>query len=328
MNQLAMISESGESTASRSAAPNGFTSKVDARNPSEDSLFQKLKTSELLKHLLNTRTEKKSDVKLGESRCKNKSQLPVSQPEKRTVYRAKDESINKIPKVLPPTCSSRAEPVLSGAKVCNNGIMDKTYSESSELSEVQSYRDHLQRFLSDESSQSQNDGLSEEDLPVLSNDMLSTETMDFILSEAEKNLHIQSPPSSQVSQDSDSYEFTELLPISKLPSYFESSFHLQSTSKDEAFVSAGFNPTGVEDSVRSKSTDSINSNQNNEAAAGRDTDSDSDVDNAMVLVPSGKSLLKVLKQMPLLIEMLIKYFLQQVNLHYTCTNIPFYMTFK
>ncbi|KAJ3658908.1 hypothetical protein Zmor_010622 [Zophobas morio] len=281
-----MISESGESTASRSAAPNGFTSKVDARNPSEDSLFQKLKTSELLKHLLNTRTEKKSDVKLGESRCKNKSQLPVSQPEKRTVYRAKDESINKIPKVLPPTCSSRAEPVLSGAKVCNNGIMDKTYSESSELSEVQSYRDHLQRFLSDESSQSQNDGLSEEDLPVLSNDMLSTETMDFILSEAEKNLHIQSPPSSQVSQDSDSYEFTELLPISKLPSYFESSFHSQSTSKDEAFVSAGFNPTGVEDSVRSKSTDSINSNQNNEAAAGRDTDSDSDVDNAMVLVPS------------------------------------------
>ncbi|KAJ3631221.1 hypothetical protein MTP99_012363 [Tenebrio molitor] len=292
-----MISESGESTVSRNAAPNGFTSNVDANrnNNSEDSLFQRLKTSELLKHLLSSRIEKKSDVKPCESRRKkNKSASllpPVSQLKKNgTFYRAQDESINKSVKVPPIVSSSHPGPVLSGVKGSDNGIMDKPQSDNSETSgETQSYRDSLQRFLSDESSQStgQNDRLSEEDLPIIPNDMFSTETMDFILSEAEKNLHIQSPPSSQVSQDSDSYEFTELLPVSKLPSYFEASFHLQpSTSKDDSSSNVFFDPTAADDSIRNKSTESIISSQNTDKVAGKDSDSDSDVDREMVLVPS------------------------------------------
>jgi hypothetical protein len=294
-----MISESGESTVSRNAAPNGFTSNVDANrnNNSEDSLFQRLKTSELLKHLLSSRIEKKSDVKPCESRRKkNKSASllpPVSQLKKNgTFYRAQDESINKSVKVPPIVSSSHPGPVLSGVKGSDNGIMDKPQSDNSETSgETQSYRDSLQRFLSDESSQStgHNDRLSEEDLPIIPNDMFSTETMDFILSEAEKNLHIQSPPSSQVSQDSDSYEFTELLPVSKLPSYFEASFHLQpSTSKDDSSSNVFFDPTAADDSLRNKSNESIISSQNTDKVAGKDSDSDSDVDREMVLVPSGK----------------------------------------
>lgn len=211
MNQLAMISESGESTASR----NGFTH--------EDPLFG-LKTSDLLKHLLS----KKS----GDSRVR----------------------------VTQKFASLRS--VFSSAK---HGIMDEARSGS----EVHNYRDNLHRFLSDESSQSQNDGLSEEELPVLPNEVLSSETMDFILAEAEKNLHIQSPPSSQVSQDSDSYEFTELLPAAGLAQCFE-----PGPSKE---------PTG-DDKLKKGSISKCQKFN----TAGSSSDSDSDIDNEMVLVPSGE----------------------------------------
>ncbi|EFA01591.1 DNA-binding protein D-ETS-6 [Tribolium castaneum] len=229
-----MISESGESTASRTV---GFTSA------GEDSLFHKLKTSELLKHLLK---------KSGDSQ---------------------NDSVNKVAKV-PPKISSGLESVLSGAKDSDDGIMDELGDSDGE---VRNYRDNFQRLFSDESSQSnQNDGLSEEELPVIPDEGLSSETVDFILAEAEKNLHIQSPPSSQVSQDSDSYEFTELLPVSNL------AFLPQpSTSKNDVSPGATFDPTAADDSLR-RSTESINTSQK---SAGN-SDSDSDIDNEMVLVPS------------------------------------------
>lgn len=262
-----MISQSGESTGSRNLATKSFTSN-------EDSLFQRLKTSELLKHLLNAREERKNSKSCDsyQHHIEKKSQSVVNQPNEKN-----ESNSNKIVKAPLPGISLLSETVLSCVKSCNNGIMDKSYI--SDNSDVQC-KDPLQRYLSDESSQSasQNECLSEDDLPILPNEMLSSETMDFILSEAQRNLHIESPPSSQNSQDCDSYEYTELLPANKLNSYFSlspDSEPQQSTSKCDS----RFTPAASDQKAKSTK---------NHDEAKKDNDSDSDVDKEMVLVPAGK----------------------------------------
>lgn len=168
-----------------------------------------------------------------------------------------------------------------------DGRMDERYGEACETSEkvgkiqsslfsedVQSFREVLQRTISSEES-TRTEQFSDDDLSLLP-EVLPPETLDFILSGTEKNLHIESPDSGPTESASECSEFTELVPLSNSSSKGSVSLFspVASTSQDFSAVkpstSAKKDNKKLGDKSREKETKDVGEDE-------------------MVLVPSGKS---------------------------------------
>lgn len=294
-NTTIMINRTSDTDCSRQ-----YTSKeVTSNNNSvrdENVIFQSLKPTELLKHLLNHTDEKSfefnnkdcdvSDTCKRTDGAKNESLLPQTKNSNvSSVIQCNQQKISPMP--LPvsqnitinklPTREENSpyeffEEAIASPQYINNGIM-----EDNENTSNTKYREDLQRYLSDESS-------IEEEIKSLSNEILSYKAMDFILNEAERALHIQSSPSSQGSD----CELTELLPL-KL-----SSDNNTTPLTPITFPSPTTSQTGSSYSPKSAiPTDNVNCDINTiiskeTTISDDDQNNVSNLDEDMVLVPAGK----------------------------------------
>lgn len=155
--------------------------------------------------------------------------------------------------------------------VCETSESDEKFQSHLFFEQVQNFRDVFQRTISSEES-TRTEQYSDDDIPVLPED-LPPETLEFILSRTEKELHIESPGSGPKDSASECSELTELCPLSdSFPGTVSQFSPIASTSKQ-------FSPVNKVTSTKTikKAKDKGN---------GKDT---KDVEeDEMVLVPSGK----------------------------------------
>lgn len=259
-----MITRSGESTVAHGAEGSQDTTTGNPVTDVEDGIFYRLPSSELLKHLLGadkkycTRRENRGDSRTVVSQDSSKRPLGVIQC---------DDGINQ--------CETFISLGLESPTSSQNGSMEEGVPGGTFAQQIS---DHLQH---EQVQNSLHQLLSEQSVPIndgLPCDAISNETMDYILAEAQKTLHIQSPSS----HESDSCEFTDLQPL--CVSDFKIAKDSPCTS-NERFESVSARPTESEQDIE----------QNSEVSGVRkciltrqNSDSDSDVDEVMVLVPAGK----------------------------------------
>lgn len=272
-----------------------------------DAIFRKT-PAELLKYLLNVNRDccESDGIKTDEIRAtkKRKNSTDDSSEEvKKTVTHGEFVSVtNKIKQnsfcndfhydkrtvemgVFSLSCNSAKCGLVSvwqPLPEVNHGRMDERYDDECETGEnvgkiqsrllseeVQSFRDVLQRTVSSEES-TRTEQFSDDDLPFFQED-LPPETLEFILSETEKSLHIESPDVHPKDSPSECTELTELGTLSD--TFSRSVFSpIPSTSKD-------LPPVISENSAKTKETLGKNLSEKNTKVDEKDE---------MVLVPSGK----------------------------------------
>lgn len=268
-----MVAEGGESTFSttdggESIAPPGAEREIQ-------SIFRKLTTSELLKHLLSARGRHDGagagDVakKRGhDSSQEEQTRATDTSPVKRTVC-----SKSACDKCDPADNNCDAIcPTGRGYVSFEHGMMNEGDDDRESHA---SFRENLRRDLSEESAQPEQ--FSDEEITDFSKAILSSDTLDFILSGTEKSLCIQTPSPKETTSEctvgSDFSDFTELLP-----------FVAESGSPEAAFSPVA-STSGVA-KVGTKTAPKTGGNSEKTDAAS--SDSDQDVNDAMVLVPSGE----------------------------------------
>ncbi|KAF2894308.1 hypothetical protein ILUMI_11870 [Ignelater luminosus] len=327
-----MITPNSESTASSLSSPEDATQKVfrdeqceDDNNDKikEDALLSRLKSSELLKHLLSgsgrkVQREDEARKRITKSRrggesprgSRVKSTTSVSQrkpsflrgnirtqttvTQVAVTYKTKIEVNNATYSSDVSAVANVNSRVITETPSDNNDIMDEKCDKKqdefsvSEFSQTSCHLPHseVQEAYNNNRTTVQN----EEEVPVFPRELLENETMDYILAEAQRSLTIQSPSSSHFSHESDS---SEILP-GPSTSFSQSGFQSPSpkTSSSYSPPTCSSYPTGSI-SGQTKSSD-LKSNSDNESskenscsnASEEDSNSDSDVDNAMVMVPS------------------------------------------
>lgn len=307
-----MISSNSESTASCKSSPQDATQKLYEDDPrvadkrTEDALLSTLKSSELLKHLLNTagRKVQKEDEsgetygsRRGGDSPRGSSTQSVTQsflPGKirsQTVtqvaltYKTKIEVSNAIASGDVLSSASTVTRVTDASPSDKNDIMDEKcelkQSDYPSPTSCHLHHNEVQLPLT-EHSEVQND-----DLPILPRELLENETMDYILAEAQRSLNLQSPCSSHFSPESDSSEIL----AGPSTSYGYGSFQTPSPQTNSSYSPSYPCPTGnvkqAEGSDLKSSSDNESSKGISSANASEEDSSDSDLDSAMVLVPSG-----------------------------------------
>lgn len=244
---------------------------TDAGEPHEDDvIFYNLETSELLKVLLRpdaALTNSDATVTEGDSRSWNSKKSTVSQTKSKKRFSdagdAVSQDISDRSGVSEQIFSSCCAGAIIGVE---NGIMDEKCCEESVDEQCEEHRDNLQRFLSDDSSSLS--GINfDDDLPVFPREFFDDGCMEYLLEEAQRSLCINSPASSN---ESDS-----------CPGLVE----LKTVSKTVSSSSASEQP----DEINSNCEKSVNG----ETSDVHDEDVSEDVDEAMVLVPSGKSFISL-----------------------------------
>lgn len=280
-----MVAKSGESTFSTTHGGETVASPDSEREI--ESIFCKLTTAELLRHLLDTRASSRDyydDTNGGEA-AKNYGHDSSQEADSRTtapspvkrVFCSKSACDKRD---LADNNSGAICPTGRGYVSFKHGIMserDDDHQSHPYTSEGQNFRENLERNLSEESSLPE---FSDEDVTDFSKAILSSDTLDFILSGTEKNLCIQTPSpqenTSECTVNSDFSDFTELLP-----------FVGDAGSPETAFSPVASTSGSSKGSRKIVPTTSADSDKKTEAAT--NSDSDKDINDAMVLVPSGKS---------------------------------------
>ncbi|KAB0799567.1 hypothetical protein PPYR_07447 [Photinus pyralis] len=282
-----MIASKTESSASSSeTSPEDATQQISHNDKiEEDALLSRLKSSELLKHLLSGTVRKLEQPSVLNEECNESpppydTKISVSQCKKANFLREKSQTVTQVSlkyktkiEVNNFSASDDYSTVKTNSRVVSSVSSDKNvtmYEKCDDKdSEFSSARCHLP------TNEVQND-----DLPIFPKEILENETMDYILAEAQRSLNIQSPPSSHISQESDSSE--------NIPGP-SSSYHYRTPSPK---TTSSYSPTL---SVPSRSVSAIpgelKNSSDNESLIGNlnsseDDSSDGDIDNAMVLVPS------------------------------------------
>lgn len=236
----------------------------------DDVIFYNLETSELLKVLLRpdaALTNSVATVTEGDSRPWNSKKSTVSQAKSKKRFSDAGDAVNQDISDRSDVGEQIFSSCCAGAIIgVENGIMDEKCCEGSVDGQCEEYRDNLQRFLSDDSSSLS--GINfDDDLPVFPREFFDDGCMEYLLEEAQRSLCINSPASSNESDSCPA--FVELKAVSKpAPS---SSVSEQS---DEINSNCGQSVSGETSSVH-------------------DEDVTEDVDEAMVLVPSGKNFIAV-----------------------------------
>lgn len=329
-----MITPNSESTASSLSSPEDATQKVfrdeqceddNDDKIKEDALLSRLKSSELLKHLLSgsgrkVQREDEARKRITKSRrggesprgSRVKSTSSVSQKKSNflrgnvrtqttvtqvaVTYKTKIEVNNATYSSDVCAVANNNSRVITETPSDNNDIMDKKCDKGrvefsvSELSQTSCHLPHseVQETYNNNRATVQN----EEEVPVFPRELLENETMDYILAEAQRSLTIQSPSSSHFSHESDS---SEILP-GPSTSFSNSGFQSPSpkTSSSYSPPTCSSYPTGSTGDGQTKCSD-LKSSSDNESSkenscsntSEEDSSSNSDVDNAMVMVPSG-----------------------------------------
>lgn len=251
------------------------------------SIFRKLTTAELLKHLLNVRVSNRAchdEAGAGDVATKKRGHESAHED----AVRATDPSLVKRTFRSKSACDKCDLADNNGDAICptgrgyvcfKHGIMSERDDDRHSrpcTDEVQSFRENLQRNLSEDGSLPE---FSDEEITDFSNAILSSDTLDFILSGTEKNLCIQTPSpqenTSECTISSDFSDFTELLP-----------FVGEAASPEAAFSPVASTSGVPKASTKTAPKTSVNSEKKTETATS--SDSDQDVNDAMVLVPSGK----------------------------------------
>lgn len=306
-----MINRTSETDCSRQYSRKEVTttselSNIENDRTTENAIFQNLKSSELLKHLLKYTNENKCESNencefdtiknaFENDTCKkafkdeseslrqfnNKKESNVSSmfvcEQKNSPMPlpvSQNNLINKLSTREERSAFELLEETIKLPQEINNGSMDNY--EASPSSNI--YREDLQRYLSDESS-------IEEEFKSISNEFLSHEHMDIILQEAERALRIQSSPSSQESD----CELTELLPLTI--SCNNSHNHTASLLTPTKYPSPTTSQTGSSYSPSAIPTDNVTSAVNASKLETISVDNENNttnLDDDMVLVPAGK----------------------------------------
>lgn len=298
-----MITPNSESNSSSRTSSQESAQKVvqDVEKCNDDALLSTLKSSELLKHLLSGSTrkleredenKKKStrNKKGGESARGSRSTCESSVSQKNRNFLQEDhaQSVTQVTRRSYKSKSRVNNFNLTGSITSdNNEIMyEKCDSEISEFSELpQSTRCHLPNSEVQPPFNPQPSVQNEDLLPILPDELLENETMDFILAEAQRTLNIQSPSSSQYSHEGES---GEVFPGTS--GTYTHIFHTPSPNTSSSYSPTCSYPTEINSDVKNSSSDSesVQENLSENASEDNNSSSDSEVDNAMVLVPSGK----------------------------------------
>ncbi|XP_023311174.1 DNA-binding protein D-ETS-6 isoform X2 [Anoplophora glabripennis] len=273
-----MVAKSGESTFSTTGGGESVASP-DAEREIQ-SIFCKLTTAELLKHLLNTRASNRDshdETNAGETVKKRGHDSPQE-----AYIQATDPSPIKLTFCSKSACDKRdsadnnsdvLSPTGRGYVSFEHGIMSER-DDDRQNNEEQGFRENLQRNLSEESSLPEQ--FSDDEVADFSAAILSSDTLDFILYGTENNLCIHTPSpkenTSECTVNSDFSDFTELLPF------------VRETGSPEA----AFSPvasTSVSSTVSSKIVPTIGETSDKKTETATSSDSEKDINDAMVLVP-------------------------------------------
>lgn len=228
----------------------------------DDVIFYNLEVSELLKVLLRPDTSPKATAAEGDSRPWNSKKSTVTQAKsKKRLSNAGDAAIRDISDRSDEIFGACCAEAITGVE---NGIMDKKCGVDEQCDEE--YRDNLQlqRFLSDDGSPLSGAAF-DDDLPVFPGEIFDEGCMEYLLGEAQRILCIDSPESSNESDACG--ELVELKTVSK----------------------------SVSSSALKEGGDEKNGNYGQRVGdeSGGGKNGDGAADEAMVLVPSGKSFIPV-----------------------------------
>ncbi|KAF5302182.1 hypothetical protein FQR65_LT08606 [Abscondita terminalis] len=309
-----MTTSNSDSTDSSQASLEDATQKLSSSEQcdtaEENALLSRLKSSELLKHLLSGSTVRKLSVteqnvnkklsanKGGESSrgSKTNAVCNVTQNKKQSFLRRKShlQTVTQVPATYKSKfevnnassdkthCSSATENtrVINKFSDKNDIMYEKCDSKDGDIS-TQSFSstschlpfNEVQELLPSVETQVQHE------LSTLSSELLENDTMDFILAEAERSLNIQSPSSSHTPVEGESNESHQ----ESSSSYVFSNLENPSPETGSSFSPPSYYYHQLENSKLGSSSDNDSAKENFNSS---EDDSGDDIDNAMVLVPS------------------------------------------